>query len=398
VSAAVRGGGVALAAWGAVALQWARRRPLVATLGLAALVVVFTLALAHILIKPPSEGPSTGLARAAGDLSDRAFHRYVRRLDGSVIAIADRHAPGARVDLWGKPVGWSSLDISQAPSLGFGALTDEDARAVNALIPTVAGVDPAPPFILKSTGPERDRAVKCLTQAIYYEAALEPTEGQAAVAQVVLNRMRHPAYPKTICGVVYQGAIRYTGCQFSFTCDGSVLRAPQTSYWERAKAVAERALAGYVQRDVGTATFYHADYVYPSWGPLLVKLNQIGAHIFYRFPGPWGRVEAMSGRYLGNELKVSLEVHNPADTPLIQEGLAPPGFESFSIAQAATDAPTDANGRVRGVIAGRRTPSPDEIKRINALLSAMPEAQAAPPAAVAPPTPAKTDLSGAAQH
>jgi spore germination cell wall hydrolase CwlJ-like protein len=372
-----RAAGLAMAAvsYLVLALQWARRRRLAATLILAALVGSTAFAAASALIRPAPLPVSPGLAKAAGHFASADFNRYAGNLDGAVLAVADRHAPGALADPWGRPLGWTNLDVSQPPSLGFGSLDVEDARAINALIPSVGGLEPARPFILQSTGAERERAIFCMTQAIYYEAAREPTEGQAAVAQVVINRMRHPAYPKTICGVVYQGAERFTGCQFSFTCDGSVLRAPMKEYWERARLVAERALTGYVQPAVGTATFYHADYVYPAWGPMLVKLNQIGAHIFYRFPGPMGRLDAFRGPYLGNELRVSLQVHNPADAPATDLP-PPPGFETFTIAQAQNIAPLDANGRVRGVIAGRRTPSPEEIRRINAALGAMPEAQA----------------------
>ncbi|MDE2435912.1 MAG: cell wall hydrolase [Sphingomonadales bacterium] len=144
-------------------------------------------------------------------------------------------------------------------------------------------------------------ALKCMTQAIYYEAAYEPIEGRRAVAQVVLNRMRHPAYPKSVCGVVYQGAERRTGCQFSFTCDGALLRTPATAPWREAQGVARAALAGYVEPAVGTATFYHADYVLPKWAFEFGKITQIGRHIFYRFSGSWGAAGAFTGRYAGAE-------------------------------------------------------------------------------------------------
>ena len=144
-------------------------------------------------------------------------------------------------------------------------------------------------------------ALTCLTQAVYYEAANEPMVGRRAVAQVILNRMRHPAYPKSVCGVVYQGWERTTGCQFSFTCDGSLLRRPATGTWNQAHDVARAALSGYVEPSVGTATFYHADYVLPKWAFTLNKIQQIGAHIFYRFPGAWGNTSTFNGGYSGNE-------------------------------------------------------------------------------------------------
>lgn len=143
-------------------------------------------------------------------------------------------------------------------------------------------------------------AEKCLAQAIYYEAALEPEDGQRAVAQVVLNRVRHPAYPNSVCGVVYEGADQPV-CQFSFTCDGSLLRAPSASHWGQAKRIAREALAGRTERVVGTATHYHADYVVPRWAYTLGKISQIGHHIFYRFPGSLGSARSFLARWSGRE-------------------------------------------------------------------------------------------------
>jgi spore germination cell wall hydrolase CwlJ-like protein len=102
------------------------------------------------------------------------------------------------------------------------------------------------------------------------------------VMQVVLNRVARPGYPKTVCGVVYQGAERATGCQFSFTCDGSETRRPEHRGWEQARAEARRALAGRVFRPVGTATHYHTDWVLPYWIGSLDKVALLGHHIFYQ--------------------------------------------------------------------------------------------------------------------
>lgn len=181
------------------------------------------------------------------------------------------------------------------------------AKERNALIPiSGAPLQQARSFLIgqavagSGAGP-LGNALTCLTQAVYYEAANEPMTGRRAVAQVVLNRMRHPAYPKSVCGVVYQGWERRTGCQFSFTCDGSLLRRPATGTWSQAQEVARAALSGYVEPSVGTATFYHADYVLPKWAFTLAKIQQIGAHIFYRFPGAWGNTSTFSGGYSGVE-------------------------------------------------------------------------------------------------
>jgi hypothetical protein len=176
----------------------------------------------------------------------------------------------------------------------------EGVRKLNAELPISSlEAEPARPLRLAG-GADRARAVECLATAIYYEAAFEPAAGQRAVAQVVLNRVRHPAFPKTVCGVIFDGA-DLPGCQFSFACDGSMARAPNPAAFRRARRIAEKALAGYVEPLVGTATFYHADYVAPYWRRRLEKIRQIGAHIFYRWPGAAGTRAAFVGRYGGHE-------------------------------------------------------------------------------------------------
>lgn len=184
-----------------------------------------------------------------------------------------------------------------------GAMAEGDvARQENDRLGFAGGtIASAKPFLaLAGAGEDHARALQCLTQAVYYEAAREPESGQRAVAQVVLNRVRHPAFAKTVCGVVYQ-RFNASVCQFSFVCDGSLARRPLPDLWASAKRVAADALAGRVERDVGTATHYHADYVFPGWAPHLAKLSKIGAHIFYRWPGGWGLPGAFTGRYAGGE-------------------------------------------------------------------------------------------------
>jgi spore germination cell wall hydrolase CwlJ-like protein len=175
----------------------------------------------------------------------------------------------------------------------------EDARLINATLPFAnAPLHAAQRFVLTGGKEDERRALLCLTQAVYYEAGFEPLEGRRAVAQVVLNRMRHPAFPKSICGVVYQGAGSGT-CQFTFVCDGALYRRPAPDAWREAEKVARAALSGYVERSVGEATHYHADYVAPRWAPMLAKVAAIGQHIFYRWPGSWGQPAAFNGRYIG---------------------------------------------------------------------------------------------------
>jgi hypothetical protein len=110
--------------------------------------------------------------------------------------------------------------------------------------------------------------------------------------------MRHPAFPKSVCGVVYQHNSTPV-CQFTFVCDGSLYRRPEAGAWKQAEQIARAALAGYVERSVGAATHYHADYVAPAWAPMLTKISKLGAHIFYRWPGAWGQPAAFRGHYAG---------------------------------------------------------------------------------------------------
>ena len=124
----------------------------------------------------------------------------------------------------------------------------------------------------------------CLALAIYYEARSETEAGQQAVAQVVLNRVRDRAYPDDVCAVVFQGSERRTGCQFSFTCDGSMARLPEGRAWTMAREIASAALAGRSGSPVGEATHYHTRAIQPYWSSSLTRVATIGAHIFYTRP------------------------------------------------------------------------------------------------------------------
>ena len=130
---------------------------------------------------------------------------------------------------------------------------------------------------------------KCLAEAVYFEARGEPVQGQAAVAQVVLNRVRNPAYPGTICGVVYQNDDWRNRCQFSFACDGIKDKINSIGHYRVAKDVAMAVTAGKIWLEtVGSSTHYHATYVRPKWARTMKKLTKIGQHIFYRtYGGGW---------------------------------------------------------------------------------------------------------------
>ncbi len=133
----------------------------------------------------------------------------------------------------------------------------------------------------------RTRELRCMATAIYFEARDEPAKGQIAVGQVIMNRIRSPFYPKTICGVVYQGERNRHGCQFSFTCTGRRLAVNEKEEWATAVRLAKQVIAGEVWiEEVGAATHYHATYVAPAWRHELIKMCQIGGHVFYRMqPG-----------------------------------------------------------------------------------------------------------------
>lgn len=228
-------------------------------------------------------------------------------------------------------------------------LAPEDAIKQNEARPFDAVPDtPAQKFLLRADLDSRDRAIECMTQAVYYEAASEGGAGQRAVAQVILNRMRHPGFPSTVCGVVYQGSELPTGCQFTFTCDGSLLRPPLPALWKAARKIATEALDGRVDDTVGHATHYHADYVLPYWADSLLKQVQIGHHIFYRLRGGLGSSGAFSQRYAGKEpnlpapastLAVVDEATDQAEQLLAPGPPPPPLLAADAAGLAAADEP-----------------------------------------------------------
>ena len=220
----------------------------------------------------------------------------------------------------------------------------DQAKLINASMPfSTSPIASARPFDLSQSDPlDYRRALLCMTQAVYYEAGFEPVQGRRAVAQVVLNRMRHPAFPKSICGVVYQGA-RQPVCQFSFVCDGSLYRRPALGAWKEAEKVAAAAIDGFVEKSVGAATHYHADYVAPYWAPRLAKISQIGAHIFYRWPGTWGSTAAFTGRYVGEPYDPA-SLRPPLRQAVLTDGTLVPVEDSAPADPTVRRAPNDVGG------------------------------------------------------
>ena len=367
-----------------ITLDWARLKARGRHLAAAAPALVAALGVAMAAgstTRSDDDRRAEAVARATGgDFGNAGLAALLARFDPAQRALAARHDPEGAELPYGLTPGWESLTLAGKPILELGA-SGLDARKRNASVPAATGaLQPARPFVFKAaTETDRRRALRCLSQAVYYEAALESTQGQEAVAQVILNRVRDPNYPNSICGVVFQGAERNTGCQFSFTCDGALSQPPVAWAWARSSKVAERALAGHVAARVGTATHYHADYVFPWWSPTLAKIDQLGAHIFYRWTGVYGETAAFRQAYAGRE-------------PVIDEArFSKPRLVVASVEDAAVDAldggatmetvEIDGQTRVVGIVSlgGRRQPTATDIAAINARLKAFEQPQVTPP-------------------
>jgi spore germination cell wall hydrolase CwlJ-like protein len=184
---------------------------------------------------------------------------------------------------------YAPAEPDYAKASPFEALLKEDKPDGGRFIPPMGKGDhwwlqnPLPASVFS------EKEQQCLANAVYFEARSEPLRGQAAVAQVVLNRVRNPAYPKSICGVVYQNDSWFNRCQFSFACDGRKDRVNEPSRFKVAKDVAMAVTAGKIfLPEVGSATHYYASYVNPGWARAMHKMTKIGLHIFYRtYGGGW---------------------------------------------------------------------------------------------------------------
>lgn len=222
-------------------------------------------------------------------------------------------------------------------------IAPETAREINAAIPFSKAPNPAArPFRIFGSPDDRARARDCLASAVYYEAG-DDAVGERAVAQVVLNRVRHPAFPKSVCGVVYQGQERSTGCQFTFTCDGALARyTPSEAAWKRARQIADAALSGSVYKPVGHATHYHTDWVVPYWSSSLDKITAVDTHLFFRWTGWWGTPPAFNRSYAGAEPNVPKLAR--LSTVHLGDGSEP--VETQAVGVTASDAAPDESGYV----------------------------------------------------
>jgi hypothetical protein len=199
----------------------------------------------------------------------------------------------------GPSISVASIDPDMIGSAGLraiDAISDDADRDPNT--PNPVGVPetlaygrantPATEFTVSHTYSEREQW--CMATGIYFEARGESYRGQVAVAQVIMNRVAHPNYPDTICGVVYQNQHRRNACQFSFACDGktNVNRTSEVAAWDRAQSITQEVLNEEIYlTEVADATHYHATYVRPAWARNMDKLAQVGLHVFYRFKPGW---------------------------------------------------------------------------------------------------------------
>lgn len=211
--------------------------------------------------------------------------RFAEAQDGGEAVRSDPQAPAVMQHEWLRNVEYSLERDPDSALTRYGGL-ERDA----AVLAAMKSFDPSD----MKRAEEMSTQMKCLAEAVYYEARSESTEGQIAVAEVIMNRVRDHRYPNSACGVVYQGATRTTGCQFTFTCDGATARKPRGTKWEAAKSIAAHVFLDLDEPRTGGATHYHATYVNPVWNSGLIQTSRIGTHIFYRFPrgSEWASAKA----------------------------------------------------------------------------------------------------------
>ena len=248
------------------------------------------------------------------------------------------------------------VEVPRAPVTGHRllrllALDDPLGRPAPPAAAAPAANTPAPPFLIDAAADSAGRAAQCLTAAVYYEARSEPLDGQRAVAQVVLNRVRDRAFPNSICKVVYQHPANRPGCQFSFACDGSTGKPIDRRAWDMASGVAQAALAGQVYAPIGSATYYHTAAVLPWWSGSLTRIGLVGSHIFYRWGNTLGRALSFRQAYSGDEtLSPFARAQAPsAGTVVVAAGDGGPRIEAGVVVHRSAALPAgEAGGDVAG--------------------------------------------------
>ncbi|KQP91736.1 cell wall hydrolase [Methylobacterium sp. Leaf117] len=239
------------------------------------------------LLPPGNAGPSLDVDAGFVPTPDLGRVRSTE-VEGSVVVVDDGATPAipraeALSSTTPAPADATPIEIAAA-SLVFPGLSPRAGQTDGG-----TSIPETPPDVARHRYADligadaKDREQRCLAEAVYFEARSESEEGQAAVAQVVLNRVKSGLYPGNVCGVVYQNRHRYMGCQFSFACEGKSLRITDDGSWQTASRIASAVIDGRTYLDeVGGATHYHADYVRPGWSRRLKKMDVIGRHIFYQ--------------------------------------------------------------------------------------------------------------------
>lgn len=282
--------------------------------------------------------------------------------DGGVTVRTAPHTPSLLDTQWIRTVEYT-LKRDTDSSMSRYAMRDRDGAALSSLVSF------RPEHIKRAEKMESE--ADCLSRAVYYEAGIESLEGKLAVAEVITNRVKDHRYPDTVCDVVFQGATRTTGCQFTFTCDGSLDRPPRGRNWEISQKVAAHVLMQLNEERTGGATHYHATYVDPIWNAGLIRTDKIGLHIFYRFPrgAEWAKVrQDFSNKR--QKARVIMEAEdatrdlNKAETAVLEVAEAEPereeiiaGVPAPTIAPASvvTSERTIANGAPRMMTARAQT-------------------------------------------
>ena len=271
----------------------------------------------------PAIGSIQNDKRVEADFRTQAA-RLAQYNDGGASVRTDAMAPNLLDSPWIRTIEYT-LERDPGASLGRYASRDRDGAALAALTSF------RPEHVARAERMEDDTS--CMAQAIYYESRNESLEGQLAVAEVIANRVQDRRYPDSVCGVVFQGATRTTGCQFTFTCDGALDRAPRGRHWEQAKTIAAHVMMDLHEQRTGGATHYHATYVDPVWSAGLIKTDQIGTHIFYRFPrgAEWVQARAelkreksrRRGRVIATVAPNNTDDLNSAALSVIQASVSP---------------------------------------------------------------------------
>jgi Cell Wall Hydrolase len=295
------------------------RNPLALRQGAAALACVAAAAVAMPVIAERA-AEQRSLAVSADATVD-----YARRLDARLLSRGDEAAELALAAL--RDADGAAVAVGSTPAPG---LTQD--RSAMVLQASLRGRSPEP--FQAVAGYEREH--RCLSEGIYFEARGESREGQIAVGEVILNRVRSSAYPNTICGVVYQGSHRTTGCQFTFTCDGSLARQPRGRPWRQARDIAGELMAGVHNTVTGNATHYHTTAVWPRWAPRLIETTRIGAHIFYRYPSASERATMPEWTRPSRRAPVVVAAEEPAPAP---EATAPEALSTEPAAEGGVEAP-----------------------------------------------------------